>query len=422
MLNIALEQVFYSVAGFYIVWLFCFVMIVYCYGGWLMMFFRASIFTLLAICGVMWSCAAGFAQENGFETKAKFAIVIDANKPFVFFTKKSEELMAPASMSKLMTIAVIFRELKAGRLKLTDPVTVSVNAWRNGGAPSRTSAMFAPVNKDISVEQAIRGIVIQSGNDAAIAMAEHISGSEAAFAKEMEAYGKKIGLKHSTFRNPTGLPNPEHMMTARDLAVLAKFLINEFREYYHYFGENSFQFGRYKFINRNPLVGKEGVDGLKTGYTDESKYGIVVSAKRKGRRLIAVLNGLESKTERGEEAQRVLDWAFTAFVNRDIQENSAKFFARIWGGEKGSVGLSTAGNLKIFMPKEDSVSEIESVVIYEGPLKAPIVKGQKVALLRVKVANSVQEFDLFADETVKRTNFVYRAFDSVFYLLFGWLF
>ncbi len=362
-------------------------------------------------------------DDEAFHSTAKFAVLIDADKPFIFLEQNADVPMAPASMSKLMTIAVIFRDLKAGKLKMDDKIKISVHAWRTGGAPSRTSAMFAPVKSEITVLQAIRGLIIQSGNDAAIAVAEHISGSEAAFAKEMEAYAKEIGMKNSTFRNPTGLPHPEHLMSARDLAILAKHLILKFPQYYPFFAEKSFKFTRYNFINRNPLIGKEGgYDGLKTGYTEESKYGIVVSAKRKGRRLIAVLNGLETKEDRRKEADRVMDWAFTQFSNREIEAKTAKFSARIWGGEKSWVSLSTAGTLKIFMPKGDVVTEIVSEVIYEGPLKAPIVQGQKVARLKVQVANSVQEFDLFADETVPRANFVYRAMDSLFYLTFGWIF
>lgn len=362
-------------------------------------------------------------DEDQFQTKAKFAIIIDADKPFTFLEKQANVAMAPASMSKLMTIAIVFRELKAGRLKLEDKVRISVHAWRTGGAPSRTAAMFAPVKSEITVEQALRGIVVQSGNDAAIAIAEHIGGSEAEFAALMTDYGKKIGLKHSSFANPTGLPHPKHLMSAHDLALLAKHIVNEFPEYYFYFSEKEFKYRRYRFINRNPLIGKEGgFDGLKTGFTEQSKYGIVVSAKRNGRRLIAVLNGLESKVERRTESIRVMNWAFNAFSNREISDASAKFSARIWGGEKSSVALSTAGQLKIFMPKGDDVTEIFSEVIYNGPLKAPVVAGQKVAKLRVKVAQSVQEFDLYANETVKRTNFVYRAFDSLFYLTFGWIF
>ena len=177
-------------------------------------------------------------------------------------------------------------------------------------------------------------------------------------------------------------------MSAYDLAILAKHILKEFPEYYFYFSEKDFQYRRYRFINRNPLIGKKGgFDGFKTGFTKQSKYGIVVSAKRNGRRLIAVLNGLESKVERRTESIRVINWAFNSFSDREISDATANFSARIWGGEKSTVALSTAGPLKIFMPKSDDVTEISSEVIYEGPLKAPIIAGQKVAKLRVKLPN-----------------------------------
>jgi D-alanyl-D-alanine carboxypeptidase (penicillin-binding protein 5/6) len=364
----------------------------------------------------------GFAQDSVTSTKARYGFVMDVKTGSVFLNKNADVPMAPASMSKLMTAAVIFRELKAQRLKLDDPVKISVNAWRNGGAPSGTSAMFAPVKSEITVEQAIRGIIIQSGNDAAMAIAEHIAGTEQKFAQEMEAYGKKIGLKNSTFRNATGLPHPEHLMSARDLGMLALHLMNEYPEYYHYFSEKSFKYRRYNFYNRNPLIKLEkGYDGLKTGFTKASKFGIVVSARRNWRRMIVVLNGLESKNDRAEEAQRVTNWAYTQFVQKEILSDTQKFAARVWGGEKGWVPLSTAGPLKVYVPKDEAAPEILSEIIYHGPLKAPVIQGQKAAVLRLKIGESVQEYDLYADETIDRTNFVYRALDSLFYLTFGWI-
>lgn len=363
------------------------------------------------------------AQEVGFETKADFAFIMDVDKNIVFLEKKADVAMAPASMSKLMTLAIIFRELKAGRIKLTDDVRMSVNAWRTGGAPSGTAAMFVPVKSTITVEQVLRGIIIQSGNDAAIAIAEHISGTEAKFSQVMEAYGKKIGLTKSTFRNATGLPAEGHLMSAKDLALLGQHLILTYPEYYGYFAEPSFQYRKYKFRNRNPLLPlNEGFDGLKTGYTKQSKYGIVVSLNRKGRRLIGVLNGLEKKSIRKEEARRVMNWAFEYFVSKYIKLNTQKFSARVWGGDRSFVTLSTAGDLKILAPRDDTNPEIISEVIYTGPLKAPITQGQAVAKLRVQVANTTQEYDLFANESVKRVNFVYRAMDSLFFLTFGWIF
>ncbi len=388
--------------------------------------FRIGLSVVFVAAGVLLHLGGVFrvaqAQETGFETTARFAFVMDVKTGSVFLNKNADVAMAPASMSKLMTVAIIFNELKEERLQLTDEVYITVNAWRTGGAPSGTSAMFAPVKSKITVEQALRGIIIQSGNDGAIAIAEHIAGSEEKFAKMMEAYGKKIGLKHSTFRNATGLPHPEHLMSARDLGMLALHLMQKFPEYYPYFAEKSFKFTRYNFFNRNPLIRlDEGYDGLKTGYTKESRYGIVVSARRSWRRMIVVLNGLESKNERKDEARRVTKWAYEQFVQKEILSGTQKLAARVWGGEKGWVPLSTAGPLKVYVPKDENAPEILSEIIYDGPLKAPIIQGQRAAILRLKVGDSVQEYDLYADETVDRTNFVYRAFDSLFYLTFGWM-
>lgn len=362
------------------------------------------------------------AQDLPFETSATYAILIDADNPAIFFEKNADRLMAPASMSKLMTVAMIFRELKAGRLKLTDQVRISVNAWRTGGAPSRTSAMFAPVKSLVSVEDIIRGIIIQSGNDASIAVAEHISGTEKAFAKQMEKHAREIGMKNSSFRNATGLPDPEHLMTARDLAILSRYIIKTYPEYYPYFAEPNFKYRRYNFYNRNPMINlKAGYDGLKTGYTQASKFGIVVSAVRNGRRLIAVLNGLERKTIRRKETQRLMDWAYNQFSRRTVKVTNQTFSARVWGGEESWVSLKAAGPLQIYVLKGDLEPEIEAEVIYNGPVKAPVKQGQPIARLRVKVSNSVQEYQLYAQDPVQRANFVSRAFDSVFYLLFGWI-
>ena len=386
--------------------------------------YRAIIYCFVLLMSCLVRAGAMHAQDVDFDTKAEFAFILDADKSIVFFNKNADKLMAPASMSKLMTLAVVFRELKAGKLKLTDDVRMSVNAWRTGGAPSRTQSMFVPVKSTVTVEQIIRGMIVQSGNDAAIAIAEHISGSEEKFAQEMESYGKKIGLLNSTFRNATGLPHPEHMMTARDLGILTRHLIFEFPAYYPYFSELTFKYRRFNFKTLNPLIKLDegGYDGLKTGYTESSKYGIVFSLKRNGRRLIGVLNGMPKQTDRLDESLKIVDWTFSHFALRRIDTQSGRLSARVWGGEKGRVGLSTAGDLKIYAPREEASPDIFSEVIYKGPLKAPITQGQAVAKLRVEVGNTVQEFELYADEGVPKANFVYRAFDSLFYLLFGWLF
>src|SRR5215475_14922005 len=210
------------------------------------------------------SAATKAAPAGAFDTKAKHAILMDADANLVLFEKEADQLVPPASMSKLMTLAVVFRELKAGHIKLDDQFKVSEHAWRTGGAPSGSSAMFAPLNSTVGVEDLIRGVTVQSGNDACIILAEGISGSEDAFVKEMNKYAKEIGLTKSHFENSTGLPADGHVMTARELALLADYLIKNYPEDYHYFGEKEFTYGKWNFTNRNPLVFEQdlGVDGL----------------------------------------------------------------------------------------------------------------------------------------------------------------
>ena len=387
--------------------------------GLFVVWFRGFWLVLALVC--LFSCR-GAAQEEGFATKADFAFLMDVETNTVFLAKNADVPMAPASMSKLMTVALVFEALKAGKLKLDDQVFMSVNAWRTGGAPSRTSAMFVPVKQKISVEQALRGIIVQSGNDASIAIAEHLSGSEAAFAKAMAAYGKKIGLKNSGFKNATGLPAEGHVMSARDLAILARHLIVTYPEYYPYFAEKEFKYRRYRFLNRNPLVRlDEGYDGLKTGYTKESKYGIVVSLKRDGRRLIGVFNGLPKREDRRKEVRKVVEWALTSFEPRSVDMLSSDLSARVWGGTKDWVSLVPKQSLKIYVPSDLPAPEILGEVIYQGPLKAPLLEGAVAAKLRIVVENTTQEVELYTAEPVEEAHFIFRAFDSLFYMVFGWL-
>ncbi|MFN3869520.1 MAG: D-alanyl-D-alanine carboxypeptidase family protein, partial [Hyphomicrobiaceae bacterium] len=252
-----------------------------------------AILTLLACSLAPGERASAQTTPTGaITTKAKHAVLMDATSGAVLFQHNADVLAPPASMSKLMTLAVIFRALKAGTMKTTDAVTMSVNAWRTGGAPSGTSAMFVPVNETATIEEMLQGIIVQSGNDACIAIAEHMAGSEAAFAGIMTAEARRIGLAKATFRNATGLYNPEHLMTARELADLARYIIKEYPEQFAIFGQKEFRYRKHRFINRNPLLFLDiGADGMKTGYIKEAGYGIVGTAQQEGRRLIVVVNG-----------------------------------------------------------------------------------------------------------------------------------
>jgi serine-type D-Ala-D-Ala carboxypeptidase (penicillin-binding protein 5/6) len=365
------------------------------------------------------------AQEKPlFETKAPYAILMDADANLVLFEKDADTLMAPASMSKLMTLAVIFRELKGGRLKLDDEFKVSEYAWRTGGAPSGTSAMFAPLGEMVSVEDLIRGITVQSGNDSCIIAAEGISGGEAAFSREMTDYARKIGLSQSTFMNSSGLPEEGHLVTARELALLARYLIEEYPEYYHYFGERDFKYRRHTFRNRNPLVFQEiGADGLKTGFVKEAGYGLVASAKQGDQRLIVVVNGLESAKEREQEARRLLEWGFRSFRSHRLFDKGEQVSdALVWGGTRHFVPLVGAGDINILLPVNSS-GRIRAQIIYDGPIKAPISKGDQVAVLRVTATDfdATNDIPLYAGEGIGSSNFAMRGLDSLLVLAFGWL-
>jgi len=364
------------------------------------------------------------AAAAGFKTAAQNAILIDAKSGAVLFEKDADKRISPASMSKLMTLAVVFKAVKAGQLQMKDEFVMSVHAWRTGGAPSGTSAMMVPVNKRVTLNQLLQGIVVQSGNDAAIAVAEGLAGSEEAFANVMNAEAKRIGLQNSTFANPTGLEHPDHLMTVRDLATLGAHLIAEYPELYKLFAQKEFRYRRHLFRNRNRLLFmKLGVDGLKTGYISKAGHGVVASAVRDGRRLIAVVAGLKTKNERWTAARRMLNWGFRGF-------NSVKLFgageivgqARVWGGERMFVSLSGKGNVKVLLPRFPVNQKLRAIVVYKGPLKPPIKQGDQIASLRVTNSSGVRnEVPLYATEDVKPAGTWWKGLDSLLHLGFGWL-
>ena len=248
-----------------------------------------------------------------------------------------------------MTLAVLFRTLKGGKLSTTDEFVMSVNAWRKGGAPSKTSAMMVPVNTKVKLSELIQGIIVQSGNDACISVAEGIAGSEDNFAKLMTEEARRIGLKKSTFGNATGLPNPAQLMSARELGRLARFLIREYPEHYPVFGQKEFPYRHHKFINRNPLLFLGiGADGMKTGFIKEAGYGLVGSAVQDGRRLIVVIMGLNTAEERKAESLRILEWGFKSFTEFKLfDEGEVVGQARVWGGDRMYVPLTGKGELRV---------------------------------------------------------------------------
>jgi serine-type D-Ala-D-Ala carboxypeptidase (penicillin-binding protein 5/6) len=365
-----------------------------------------------------------YAQSGGFSTTAKNAILMDYVSGSIIYQKAADQLVPPASMSKLMTLAVLFKALKDGTLKLEDEFETSENAWRTGGAPSGTAAMFIPIHNKTPISELIQGIAIQSGNDAAITVAEGMAGSVENFAKLMEAEARRIGLQKSTFRNATGLPDPEHLMTARELALLARYLIKNYPDRYKVFSQREFPYRKHKFYNRNPLLSADiGVDGMKTGHTREAGYGMVVSSKR-NRRLIGVVMGFEDEKERKSETQRMLEWGAKSVSNAKLFDaGEAVGYARVWGGTDFYVPLAGEGDLEVILPKFPLNQKIRGEIVYEGPLKPPVKKGDQVAMFRVTstVPGSnepiaVSETPLYAERDVEEASFYWRGVDSLLHL------
>jgi serine-type D-Ala-D-Ala carboxypeptidase (penicillin-binding protein 5/6) len=380
----------------------------------------------IAALAVIAVAAAGAVQAQGanqgpseFVSKARNAIVMDADSGAIMYQVKADELIAPASMSKLMTLAVVFRALKAGQIKLDDQFLMSENAWRRGGAPSRTSAMMVPLNTRVKLDELLQGIIVQSGNDAAIAVAEGLAGNEAAFAKTMIEEARRIGLKKSEFRNATGLSHPEHVMTARELAILARHLIKEYPEYYPRFAQREFNYSKHRFINRNSLLSANiGADGLKTGHLAEAGYGLVGSATQDGKRLVVVIAGLATDNDRKEEGRKIFEWGFKNFTEFKIFDaGEVVGHARVWGGGQLYVGLKGKGDVSVILPRFPANQKLKGEIVYQGPLKPPIKAGAQIAVLRVTSSSGASnDIALFAAEDVQPAGMVRRGLDSLAHL------
>jgi D-alanyl-D-alanine carboxypeptidase (penicillin-binding protein 5/6) len=392
---------------------------------------RLAALILVAVAAVamatLTSATPALAQASGeFVTRAKRAILIDAESGAVLYQQNADELAPPASMSKLMTLEVLFQAMKQGKVKPEDEFLMSEYAWRTGGAPSGTSAMFVPINTKARVDELIQGIIVQSGNDASIAVAEALGGTELGFAKMMEEEARRIGLSKSTFRNSTGLHDPEHLMTARELALLARHIIREHPEHYKIFAQREFAYRKHRFFNRNPLLGDDalGVDGLKTGHTKEAGYGIVVSSVNEGRRLIGVVMGLADEKERREEARRLLEWGQRSFAKFTLFDaNEEVGHARIWGGTQFYVPLSAKGGgpLNVVLPRFPANQKLRAEIVYNGPLKPPVKKGDEIARLRVtSSSNASTEVPLVATQDVESANLWRRGMDSLVFLALRW--
>lgn len=385
----------------------------------------ACAFSLLAFTvALLFAGGATMAQNAEFVARARQAYLMDADTGAVLFQVAAEEQMYPASMSKLMTLAVLFRALKDGKLKPNDEFLVTEGAWRRGGAPSGTSAMMIPLGTRARIDELLQGIIIQSGNDACIVVAEGMAGSEDAFAKIMTEQGRSVGLKKSNFTNSTGLHHPDHQTTARDLAVLARHIIREYPEQMPLFAQKEYLYRKHRFINRNPLLFLNiGVDGMKTGFTKEAGYGMVATAKQGERRLIAVVNGLTTAEERKDEARKLLDWGFRGFTEVKLFDAGEKVGdARVWGGTTMYVPLTGNGDVNVYLPKFPPNQKLKADIIYNYPLKAPIKKGDAVAKLRVTTASNVSnEVQLYAAEDVEPSTIWRRGLDTLALRALSWV-
>jgi len=375
----------------------------------------------LALSGLAFA-TPGYAQtpppkkdDAGFQTSALYAILIDADSGTVLFEKNADKLNPPASMSKLMTTEVVLHAIAEGKLKYEDEMTISENAWRKGGAPSGGSAMFAALNSRVSVRDLLHGVMIQSGNDASIALAEGIAGSELAFAEMMNKRAREIGLTQARFTNATGIHDPDHNMTARELAKLAQHIIKTYPEAYKIYGEREFTWNKVRQQNRNPLLAMGiGADGLKTGFTKEAGYGLTASAVNNGLRLIVVGNGFKTMKERSDEMRKLLEWGFRAFESRPLfAAGETVGEAKTYGGEKGRVTLVSPTPVRLLVPRAMS-EKLSAKVVYAGPVMAPVEKGRPVGTLKVsRGENVVLEVPLQAGEDVGRGSLHQRAFDAM---------
>lgn len=349
-------------------------------------------------------------------------LLIDASSGAVLFEKDAEKPVPPASLAKLMTMEVIFDGLKSGKLNPAQTYKVSEDAWRRGGAPSGTSAMFAALKSEVSLQNLIRGAIIQVANDACIIMAEGIAGSEKAFVEQMNRRASQIGLASSKFVNATGLPEDGQQVTMRDMAKLARHLIETYPEQYRFYSEPEFDFEKWTFRNRNPLLTQmAGVDGLALGFTKDVGFSIVASAKREDMRLIAALSGIPDEKVRIEETKRLLEWGFSGFERMPIfKDGETVGEAQVFGGQEMRVPLVARGQVSVLVEKE-SEERMRAEVVYTGPLIAPVVKDQPVGTLRFMIAGKiVQETPVYAGADIQRGTLWQRALSTMTELATGW--
>ncbi len=381
---------------------------------------RAALLVLFVFCGML-PAARGGAQS--FQSLAPYALLLDSASGTVLYEKAADELMVPASLAKIATALVAFEEIAQGRLTLDSEIAISENAWRRGGGPSGGSTMFAALNSRVKLSDILHGIIVQSGNDASIALAEAVAGDEATFARIMTERVRALGLSKSVFKNATGMGDPQQRVTARELALLSDHIIKTYPDLYKIFGEREFTWNKIRQQNRNPLLSMEiGADGLKTGNIAESGFGLVGSAVQKGQRLIVVVNGLKTSREREQEARKLLEWGFRAFETRELfAAGEIIGEASVYGGAKGRVGLRAKGPVTLLLPRGSS-ERLSARIVYQGPLAVPVEEGAEIGRLRV-VRGDVKALDipLYAAESVAAGTLQSRALDALMEAATGWV-
>lgn len=344
--------------------------------------------------------ASHSAADPHVTTDAEFAIIMDADSGSVIFEKNAHTKMAPSSMSKMMTAYVVFDQIKNNNLKIDDQFKVSEKAWRMEG-----SRMFLPLGQLVSVKDLLLGLVVQSGNDAAVSLAEGVAGSEDVFGQKATEYAKKLGMNESNFVNATGLPHPEHYTTCYDLALLALRTIKDFPEEYKLYSQQSFEYNGIIQQNRNELLSKNNnVDGLKTGFAKEAGYGITISGTKNDRRLLVVVNGLKSPKQRILEAQRLLAYGFLNTKNYVFADGTKPVgTAKVWQGTAENVDIITKNPVILTL---GNAAKVESKILYNAPIQAPVQKDQQIGTLQIMLDGKLfQEHPLYAATTVEELSF-----------------
>lgn len=379
---------------------------------------RSKLLFSVALLGSFMGVVSG---AKAIETKARNMILMDYETGQYLYTKDAEKMIPPASMSKLMTVYILFSKLGDGSLSLDDTFTVSENAWRKGGAASGGSTMFLALGSKVRVEDLLKGIIIQSGNDACIVAAENLAGSEEDFADMMNKKAKEIGLNNSHFVNATGLPHPDHRMSVEDLAKLSRRIISEYPQYYHLFSQKEFVYNNIRQGNRNPLLyNMPYADGLKTGHTEEAGFCLTASAKKGDRRLISVMTGLGSMKERSEEADKIMSWGFREFDNYTILKKGAKVAdIPVWYGVSKDVPMIVSEDVVRTLKKSKS-DEVKVIASYDKPVKAPVKAGQQLGVVKVELpGQDTLEVPLVAAADVAEVGLWGRIRKNLSYLLLG---